>query len=883
MRTVGDGLVPSRAAETASPDMGGGAHWRARERGRRGRACPVPLPRKPGVFSAGDRKGRPYDCHASKRVADLAYAKSSVIGASLAAIVLLRMGVAAEDESASDPTVADALVAEADTLEQETEPDAVPEGSQPTARGRYNLGLGHFEAGEHEAAAAEFLAARDDAGPDPELRYRAAFNLGLALAAQAGFGDFGTDGSVDETAPAAPAQGETEPRDPEQVIDTLRQSAAWFNDAVRLAPPGDDDARINLELVSKWILQLADQLNQGDRLEARLDRLIDDQRGVRDQVRRLLTDIAVEQAGTEPIGFATEFEALASRERVLMAEVGDVIDLAAEERLYIEQTPEEQRPPEQQSRAHQLAAMTSYLERARQSLSDTRRRLRRLEGERGHRRADAALAELKRAREQLQDPITILNAIARDEQELSAHTGVLAAFAGGAINLENQSPQWLTDKHLAERQEDIAARTGGILSRFEAVAASEASTLEQADTAGRRVLAAAIEAVPILDDGLAAMRGAIAALESANPAAALPEQNRAIAAVARAIELFADLKSLIEIAYGAQQGVVSLLTPGEEPDDESLTTADRVARAGELTADNQRRIDRLKDLLEEEAAAAATEAAEQDEQTRNAVQQRYGLAEDLRVRAREGLDRLASSLDSGAVGDARSSAAETLGHLEDLRRLFFSIVEHVAALLADQAETHDRTATLQAESSAAMGDEFAPAVGMVAERQDRHAQVGDQLAAALAQQADAASAQPNAGAPAASVDPAAGERLALAAEEVRKAGGRMLSAATMLADGARRAATMSPDLEGALEDQLAAMEHLELALKELVPPQPRQQQQEGDQQQDDGQQAQPQPGEDEQMSQRQALKRLQAIRDREAERQRQRTAQSADEPVERDW
>lgn len=809
-------------------------------------------------------------------------AKASVVGSILAAVVL-HIGVSAEDESPPDQAVADALAAEADTPEQGTQPDVVPEGPQPTARGRYNLGLLHFEAGEHEAAAAEFLAARDDAGPDPELRYRAAFNLGLALAAQAGFGEVGTGGSADETAPVEPTQGETAPRDPEQVIDTLRQSAAWFNDAVRLAPPGDDDPRINLELVSKWILQLADQLNQGDHLEARLDRLIDDQRGLRDQVRRLLTDITVEQAGTEPIGFATEFEALASRERVLMAEVGDVIDLAAEERLFIEQTPEEQRPPEQQGRAHQLAAMTSYLERARQSLSDTRRRLRRLEGERGHRRADAALAELKRAREQLQDPITILKAVARDEQELVAHTGVLAAIAGGAISLENESPQWLTDKHLAARQEDIAARTGGILSRFEAVAASDSSTLEQADAAGQRVLAAAIEAVPILDEGLAAMRGAIAALESANSVAALPEQNRAIAALARAIELFADVKNLIELAYGAQRGVVSLLTPGEEPDDESLTTADRVARAGELTADNQRRIGRLKDLLEEEAAAT-TEAAEQDDQARKAVQQRYELAEELRLRAGQSLDRLASSLDRSAVDVARASAAETLGHLEELRRLFFSIVEHVAALLADQAETHDRTATLQAESSAAMGDEFAPAVGIVADRQDRHAQVGDQLAAALAQQADAASAQPNAaGAPMAPADPAVGERLALAAEEVRKAGGRMLSAATMLADGARRATTMSPDLEPALEDQLAAMEHLENALKELVPPQPRQQQQEGEQQQDEGQQAQPQPGEDEQMSQRQALKRLQAIRDREAERQRRRAAQSSEEPVEKDW
>ena len=807
--------------------------------------------------------------------------RQHLIGVALAALVGC-LPAAGEDESLPDVPAVDAPAEDADPSTPETAPDPVPEGPEPSARGRYNLGLGYFEAGDYEAAAAEFLTARDEAGPDPELRYRAAFNLGMSLAGQVGFGVDGTDAPAEATATGQAVPSETQ--SPEQVIETLRQSAAWFNDAVRLAPPGDDDARINLELVSKWILQLADQLNQGDRLEARLDRLIDDQRGLRDQVRGLLTDIVAEQAGTEPVGFTNEFEALASRERVLMAEVGDVIDLATEERLYIEQTPEEQRPPEQQSRAYQLGAMTGYLERARQSLSDARRRLRRLEGERGHRRADAALSELKRAREQLLDPVTVLNAVVRDEQELIAHTGALAAFADGAIGGEHQKPGWLTDKHLAERQEDIAVRTGGILTRFEAVAASDPETLEQADATGRRVLAAAIEAAPLLTDGLAAMRSAIAALEAANPTAALPEENRAIAAVARAIELFADVKALIELAHGSQQGIVALLNPGETTDEQALTVAERENLVVGLIGDNQRRIGRLKNLLEEEATAAAAEV--QDEQDGAAVASRYELAESLRARAADSLASLASSVAGSAVDDARIRAGEALQHLEELRRLFFSIVEHVAALLADQGETHDRTATLQAESSAALGDEFAPAVGAVADRQGRHAQVGDQLAAALAQQADAASApaQPDVtGGPAASPDPAAGERLAKAADEVRKAGGRMLSAATMLADGADRATTMSPDLEPALEDQLAAMEHLENALKELVPPEQSQPQQGEDQQQGEGQQSQPQSGEDEQMSQRQALKRLQAIRDREAERQRRRTTNASPEPVEKDW
>lgn len=805
-----------------------------------------------------------------------------VVGAALA--VVLCVGAASEDRDTPDSAATDAdRVPAADLPKPETQPDTVPEGPEPSARGRYNLGLERFEAGGYEAAAADFLAARDRAGPDPELRYRAAFNLGLSLAAQVGFG---VSGAVDDPAAASETAAAQSP-DPEHVLETLRRSAAWFNDAVRLAPAGDDDARINLELVSRWILQWADQLNRGGRLEARLDRLIDDQRGLRDQVRRLLTDVAAEQAGTEPVGFTNEFETLASRERVLMAEVGDVIDLAAEERLYLEQTPEERRPPEQRSRVHQLGAMTGYLERARQSLSDARRRLRRLEGERGHRRADAALAELKRAREQLLDPVTVLKAVARDEQALIAHTGVLAAFADGALGLEQEVPSWLTDKHLAERQEDIGVRTGGVLSRFEAVAASGPSAVEDANaaaaTAGaRRALEAVVEAVPLLEDGLDGMRTAIVALESANPAAALPEENRAIAAVAEAIELFADGKSLIELAYGTQQGIVALLTPDAAGDDEAMPAADRETLAGRFIADNQRRVRWLQELLKEEAAAEAAEAGEQDEQTRAAVETRYDLAENLRARAEDSLVALASSVTGAAVDDARAGAAETLGYLEALRRLFFSIVEHVAALLADQGDTHDRTATLQAESSAALGDAFAPAVGAVAERQGRHAQAGDPLAAALAQQADAATAPAQPDATAAPVDPAVGERLAKAAEEVRKAGGRMLSAATLLADGAGRATTMSPDLEPALEDQRAAMEHLENALDELVPPRQRQQQEE-DRQQGDAQQRQPMPGEDEQMSQRQALKRLQAIRDREAERKRRRTAQFSPEPVEKDW
>lgn len=787
----------------------------------------------------------------------------------------------AQDESAAEPEAEAAAASEEEADEQ---------APALTPRGQYNLGLEQLRAGDATAAAEAFLAARDEAGPDPELRYRAAFNLGLALAAQADF-------SADADAAAPPAEDGEQQAPLEEVIDLLRQSAAWFNDAVRLAPAGDDDARVNLELISRRILQLADQLNEGDKLERRLDRLIDDQRGVRDQVRQLLGAVAEQGASAEPLGFRTDFEALASRERMLMAEVGDGIDLATEERLFIEQTAAEERTPEQQARAHRLAAVNDFLERARQSLSDSRRRLRRLQGEHAHRRIDAALAELKRAREQLRDPVAVLNAVARDESELILHTSVLAAFADGAAALQDETPPaWLTAKHLRDRQEDAAARTGGVLGVFEAMlAAGGGPASDAAQQAAQDAARQAVqEAAPVLDRGLGHMRDALRLLDDGNAGDAVPAENAALLALRDAIELFADAKGLIELAYAGQQHVVALLAPPEEAaaDAPELDEAERTQLLGDLVFAGQRRLSRLAPLLEQDRDAAAS-AEQADEQTKQAAEQRFELAEKLRADAEDGLARLAAALDDLAASGAeaaRTHADGTLATLEELRRLFFNIVEHLQALYAEQAQTHDQTATVQFESTVDKLETLPAELGRLAERQAQHTALGEQLASALATQADAAAASAaDAGAPSAGTGAPNGEQLRTAAEEVRKAATRMTGAATVLADAAAKAGAMSPELEPTLADQTAAMEHLENALRALAPPDQQQQEGEqgGQQQQSEQQQAaeQPEPqSEEERLSQRQALKRLQAIRDREAERQRRRQAAEAGrEPVEKDW
>ena len=734
--------------------------------------------------------------------------------------------------AASDPVGDPSGNPNVETLPPEAgEPAA--EASAPedalSARGRYNVGLEDLDAADFAGAAEDFLAARDDARADPVLRYRSAFNLGLALAGQA-------DGSAEEA--------------PEGTIETLRSSAAWFSDAARLAPEGDEDARVNLEIVLRRIQQLADQINQDGHLEARLDRIIDDQRGLRDQLRQLLADVESED-GTD---FRHRFESLAASERALLAETADIADLAAEERGHLEGQGEDALAPDQRARVYQLGNMDHYLQRARQSMSDTRRRLRRLEGERAHRRADSALAELKRAREQLLDPVSVLKAVARDEASVVAHAGALAAVS--VDDGEEGPPPWLTVGHLTNRQEDAAARTGEMLRRLEAAVAAT-SAGEPTDANRRRAAHASShrDAIPHVQEALDAMRSALSAFGGAAVPDAAREGARAVAALSRAIERFAGLRELIEIAYADQTRTVALLGA----DAQGAAQADlreRLARAA--VDDNRERLQRMEAMMLDTLAQASAEGDD------GAAEERYELAERLRGEALEALADASQALAAG--GEADIPARLALERLEALRRLFFSIVEHLQELLAEQTDTHDQTATVQVEP------DTAPPLGFVAQRQAAHAKTGAALGEALAAQTDAARGDE---------DAEAAENIAEATQEMRAGTARMRGAAATVSAAAEAAQGMSPHLEPALADQLAAIGHIENAIRLLRPPSPEDEDSGGEQQQQEAH-AQPEPAE--QMSRRQALQRLQAVRDREAERQRRRQRDPAPpEPVEKDW
>src|SRR5262249_9208050 len=153
-------------------------------------------------------------------------------------------------------------------------------------------------------------------------RSRAAFNLGLTLARQ-----------------AESAKGQ-------EALDALKQSAAWFRDAIRLKSE-DKDARICLEVVLRRIQVLADQLNKGQNsLEARLSRTIEDERALRLRLSDLWNRIDGAGATDEPLAFREEFQAAETFQRTLLADASAVADLAADETAKIQGKAEKERSDE---------------------------------------------------------------------------------------------------------------------------------------------------------------------------------------------------------------------------------------------------------------------------------------------------------------------------------------------------------------------------------------------------------------------------------------------------------------------------------------------------------------------------------------------------------
>lgn len=732
-------------------------------------------------------------------------------------------------------------------------------GEYRPARDTYNEGVAALAAGEHEKAEKLLVEARSAAGVDPELRFRAAFDLGVAYAQHAQK----IRGGQEDDLPKA--------------LELAQQSVSWFNDAQRLRKT-DEPTKTNLAVMRARVQALSDELRKGEaKLEARLDEAIKEQRGVLDEAR--VAWYAIKQAGgSDPLAEQGPMTHLADRERGIVSEVGVVSDLAVDEIDQIAKKPEDKRSDEEKVRVVQLKSLDIYVTDARARIAEARRKLQDLAAEEGVARAEAALVALKRAREQLLDPINVLRGVAQDQVALLQET----AYGGGKADLlgklDGPIPAWLSPALLAERQSGLRDRVAEVKARLFAAVDPANPPPEKQDPKQAKLLDRVRAALPGVGEAYDAMEQAKGSLSAAKLTEAMDHERKALEALARAIEQFSDLKQTVELAYAEQQAIGKLLSPESkdlDPKERGTQTKDGLAR-------NVDRMKRLQDLIADALADASQSAPEQgpdgkpiDPKQKEAHEQAAAQAKQLYARAEQLRGEIASTLETlhEAIADNKEPLvpqrdAET--KLLELRKLFFSVVEHLKQLIRDQGETRDQASAIAGADDIARAPKLPGLIG----REVEHSQMAKAIVDALAAQADAAGKQPpQQGQPDA-------KTLAAAAEEVRQADTSIDGARGTLTK-VKDATTQSMSMKPVLEDQAKALEHLEAALKLLEPPQKNDKKQDQQKQDQQDQQKQDQQKQDQQQQQQGAAQRA---RDEDARQQkRRRDREAGNNPVEKDW
>jgi hypothetical protein len=272
-----------------------------------------------------------------------------------------------------------------------------------------------------------------------------------------------------------------------------------------------------------------------------------------------------------------------------------------------------------------------------------------------------------------------------------------------------------------------------------------------------------------------------------------------------------------------------------------------------------------------------------DEQTAEIQQQRFELAGQLLTLALARMDDVVIQLaESGVVkwSEGHEASRSAVEHLEALRRLFFSIVEELRDVAQQQLDLADATRDAAA-LSAAGSDDAAARIGPLAPRQEGLAARTGDIAAALAEQSNQTGGV---------VDEEADS--AETSRRLREAGEHVLLAQVEMEGAQEKLAEDPPNLESTQERQAASIVELEQALALLVPPEDREPEGEPDSSEQEDSESEPSGGEEGQEgeSEPQAApadpaQLLQAVRDREAQRRRDREQRGTEryDTVERDW
>jgi hypothetical protein len=538
-------------------------------------------------------------------------------------------------------------------------------------------------------------------------------------------------------------------------------------------------------------------------------------------------------------------------------------------------------------RAAQLSGVLHHLHRTQERMGQARRQLRQRQTARAYRRAASALAAIKRAQDQLRDPLALLDVVIADAVEVQRATGRLAATLGAIPGLAAPpaAPAWLTLEGTSEDQVGIAQRAAELHERLRAGLDSAAAA--PPDPGQQALLDQLFEAEPFVGQAGERLSEAAAALDAEDPLGALEAQRAGIEALLEARERFFDLRRLIEATATDERRILGVLVSDA---DEALAARDEflpILRG--VQAKNLERAERVEEKLaaEGERVAAALGVSPDpmggqasDPANLAQEQERLDLASQLLTLALGAMDDVQRALGDADEAAARAewenaqrASLRAVTHLEELRRIFFSVVEQLRELVQQQVDLADRTQDAIALGAAPDLDVRSELVPL-APRQAGLAERAGEIAGALVEHSEQAG-----GVTAAAEDgDDAGEKLRLAAEHVVFAQTEMEGA-----DATLQREPPEPDTARGHQDE--AVVELQQALALLAPP--PEESDDDSQQGESGEDPQPQQPEEQRAQQptRDPGQLLQAVRDREAQRRREQgeRARAASETVEKDW
>ena len=790
----------------------------------------------------------------------------------------------------------------AQATQEASEPPVIPSTSAEAVddatfepRQVFNDAVSLFEQDDLDAAEKQWTLVRRHTHSDGLARYRATYNLGWVEVRRA-------DQLIQEQ--------------PKQALKHLQAAAAWFRDAVRLQPD-EITARQNLELTTRRAVALADSLAGHDQrqLEERMDELVQEQRELAGQLQRSIERVASDDPMSRSADVQrTQLKQVEVEQRQILSSVDELAGMVSDETQQLEAVKEDERTAEQRLRLAQLGVIQHYLHAAVGRLGQVRRQLRQGQAERAYRRASAGLDQLKRARDQLRDLGELLAAVIGDATMLVRQTGGLAAATDTSVKIDRgvpSPPAWLTPEYLSNTLRTTKQRTDEVAARVKS-GLPQADQPSEDDGEQARLVAVLREASPIVHQASGAFAEADRLLESRQHWSAYNSMVQATTHLIKVRELFLNIRGLVELIFSDQVRIQSAINSEQNKEViheyRSLLTR--------IQASNIERGGRLERLIQDQLEAVTAEASVDDQDKADgSEQENLELADKLLTQVMTTFDQIVQ--DVGSPDDAQDGSSDHLDisslkakvdlsvvQLDSLRRLFFSVIEHLRQTAQKQVQLADETrdvAVLAEEGS------VQAQLGPLTDRQGQIADFSEQIAAALRQQSQqnpqavadqGAVSKPGQDSTGASQEMAS--RFAQAADRVDAASQAMEQAVDGLGGE-------PPHLQVAQDHQASATEELELALRLLMPPeqedsksqqeQQEQQQQAGGQQAQDGDQqnqSRPQGGQsaeadkksnEEASQQFDAERLLQAVRDRQAQRQRQRNQRGASGyvPVDKDW